>query len=323
MEVRTCLVTAVCCGLVFHGAAAIAADGKSFADIVESYADSTYVTAGGGYDSTHNLRFDDIYYEAQISANLNWWNSKSNDKCEQDPVDCHPDADLYRLYVPIRLAVRQYTTDSSPVRTPSYNPGLRLVYANKSWINSEVDFHFVSAGFHHYSNGQNGPHIDPVSGQVNTLDGSFSSDYLEFAWYHVTDNDLLQMFKINYRDYLTSLTWEPDQTDYYESGLLEVAGKLNLKNAFSASLLDILVDHTQKTELFVTIGYKFGRDFITPGVEADTTDNLQYKVEYIAKPATWEDMAIYIRWDRGFDYYNINYRNRMNRIQVGLISKKF
>jgi hypothetical protein len=323
MEIRTRLFTVVCCYLVFNAGTAIAAGGKSFADVVESYADPTYITIGGGYDSTQNIHFDDIYYEAQISANLNWWNSKSNDKCERAPVDCRPDADLYRLYVPIRLAVRQYTTDSSPVRTPSYNPGIRLVYANKNWINSADDFHFVTAGFHHYSNGQIGPHVDPVTNQINTLDGSFSSDYLEFAWYHVTRNDLIQLFKINYRDYLTSLTWEPDQTDYYETGLLEVAGKLNLKSAFTGGMLDVMVDSMQKTELFVTVGYKFGRDFITPGVEADTADNLQYKVEYIAKPKSWEDMAFYIRWDKGFDYYNINYRNRMNRIQVGLISKKF
>ena len=317
------LVTGVYCGLVVHAGMAVAAGGESFGEIVESYADPTYVTIGGGYDSTRNIKFDDIYYEAQISANLNWWNSKSNDKCEQAPVDCVPDGDLYRLYVPIRLVVRQYTTASSPVRTPSYNPGVRLVYANRSWINSADDFHFVTAGFHHYSNGQTGPHIDPVTNQVNTLDGSFSSDYLEFSWNHVTNDDFLQLFKLNYRAYLTGLTWEPEQTDYYETGLLEVAGKLNLQPVFTGSLLDGLVKHTQETELFLTAGYKFGRDYITPGVEADTGDNLQYKVEYIAKPKSWEDMAFYIRWDKGFDYYNINYRNRINRIQVGLISKAF
>jgi hypothetical protein len=34
-------------------------------------------------------------------------------------------------------------------------------------------------------------------------------------------------------------------------------------------------------------------------------------------------MAVYVRWDYGNDYCNINYRNRINRLQVGVIGKQF
>lgn len=317
---RDVVIVLLYLALLFSATTAMAAG--SFGDIVERYADPTYITIGGGYDRKKNIHFEDIYFEAQLAVNLNWWNSDSNDICGEDPANCPPDEGLYRLYVPINFVVRQYASTSSPVKTPSYNPGLRLIYAHESWLNAADDFHFISLGIHHYSNGQTGDHLDPDSGEINTENGSFSTDYLEFAWFRVTDTDRLQLMKLKYRAYLTGLTWEPEQTDYYEDGLLEATAKFNLRGTWFDALQDCLMS-CNRVDLFLTVGYKFGREFVTPGVAADTGDNLQYKLEYIAKPKSWKQMAFYARWDNGFDYYNINYRNRINRIQIGLVSRAF
>lgn len=276
---------------------------------IEKYFEPSYVTFGGGYDSERRITSDDIYYEAQIYTHLNWFGNKNGTK------------NFFRVYLPIRLQVRHSRTESSPVKTPSYNPGIRLYYWNKCLTKHVKKFNYFSAGFHHYSNGQNGPHFDPASGLINTENGSFSSDYTELSYYRVDDESFFEWKKLNVRTYLTGLTWEEPQTDFYEILLLELSGKKNLK---------ILEKINFESDLQITLGYKFGRNFISPSVDASIEDNLQYTVEWGMKPKfskidflSWDDLSLYVRWDRGYDYYNINYQNKINRFQFGIVSKLF
>lgn len=265
----------------------------------------SYVTLGGGYDIANRLKINDIYYEAQIYAHLNWWESLNKPN------------HAFRLYLPIRLQVRQFRSSSSPVKTPSFNPGLRLFYHHKGWARSETDFNYLSVGFHHYSNGQRGPHYDTVTGEINTENGSFSSDYIETTFYGVSDAGNRSWwphwYKLNGRFYLTGLTWEAPQTDFYERILLE------------ASTLIFRHGTDFPTELQLTVGHKFGRDFVSPGNAASFGDNFQYAAELSIKPKQWgwQDMSIYLRWDMGYDYYNIYYQKKINRIQVGFVGTVF
>lgn len=287
---------------------------KSIGDVFKTYAEPSYITLGGGYDLTDDTDFEDIIYEAQLSANFNWY-GRGLDKASLKE-------DAWGLYVPIRFAVRQFSTDSSPVKTPSYNPGLRLIYANQEAFESIQKFRFWSLGLHHYSNGQSGDHL-LADGSVNTETGSFSSDYLELA-YHILDHErTFKFLKFKYRAYLTNLTWEEEQTDFYEDALLEVTAQFNFKAVLQDTPLQEFVEETESTELFFSAGYKLGKKFDIDGDDASGKDRSQYKIEYITRPGGWKDMAIYLRWDYGNDYYNINYRNRINRIQLGLISKQF
>lgn len=278
---------------------------------IKKHFEPSYITFGGGYDSERKIASDDLYYEAQIYAHLYWLRNKIV------PETNH----IFRLYMPIRLQVRQYNTESSPVKTPGYNPGLRLYYWNRYLVNKSTDFHYFSGGFHHYSNGQSGPHFDPNSGLVNTEKGSFSSDYIELSYYRVNYDTLFDWKKLNVRAYLTGLTWEEPQTDFYENILLELSGKKIFKTREKFNI---------DMYLQMTLGYKFGRKFVSPGVDASTGDNLQYTVEWSMRPKfsttkfwDWEDLSLYIRWDKGYDYYNINYQSKINRIQFGLVSKVF
>ena len=77
-----------------------------------------------------------------------------------------------------RVAVRIMWGTSSPVRTPSYNPGatayLRL-------LNDTAHLFYVSASLFHHSNGQDGPTLDPTDSieprRMNTYNGSFATNY--------------------------------------------------------------------------------------------------------------------------------------------------
>lgn len=266
-------------------------------ETVKDHFEKSYVTFAGGYDFQNKLKADDIYYEGELYAHLNLtikWLKKRN----------------LLLYAPVRLQVRQYKTTSSPVKTPSYNPGIKLYYLDKETGEENKDLRYYSIGFHHYSNGQSGPHYDPATGSINTKDGSFSSDYMEFSIYEIADNDFFHWKKLNIRTYLTGLTWEEEQTGYYEDALVELSGKNKLWG-------------NKDLVLQTTIAYKFGRDYISPGVDAKTKDNFQYKAELFYKPPFFESLKVYVRGDYGYDYYNINYQSKMKRIQIGFAGHPF
>jgi len=297
------------------------ADGKNtIADIMKSYADPSYVTFGGGIDKSDNIEFDDIFYEAQVGVDLSW---KSHGLKSAYHAEKLPKSDIWGIYIPITFSVRQFTSDSSPVKTPSYNPGIRLVYADQNWVKSNEKFKYWSLGFHHYSNGQSGSHLLPGTNEVNTENGSFSSDYVEFAFHILDREQIFHFLRLKYRNYLTNLTWEEDQTDFFEEAVAEVTAQFNFQRALEGTSLSWLIESTISAELFLTAGYKLGKKYDINGDRVSSSDKFQLKVEYIAKPENSNDLAWYLRWDYGNDYYNINYRNDMNRLQFGVIGKIF
>lgn len=292
------IVNVVCCYCTVY-----AEDEKL--NIIKNNFEPTYFTICGGVDTENKTKCDQQYYEAQFYLHYNLK--------DVDEIGCLKNSHL-KTFIPIRLQVRQDKTSSSPVKTPSYNPGVRAYYWHNSWVNDDAKkFYYTSLGFHHYSNGQSGPHLNN-DGTVNTGNGSFSSDYLELSGYMKRDD---VWGKLNVRSYLTGLTWEPDQTDRYETFLFEATGK---------KVFPCLGNSTAQG----TVGYKYGRKYDAPGELASFSDNLQYTGELIIPLKStkidlfnWKDIDLYVRWDMGHDYYNINYQNRMNKFQLGVIAKNF
>ncbi|MEO2053758.1 MAG: hypothetical protein ABGX83_00370 [Nitrospira sp.] len=266
----------------------------------------TYVTLLGGVDLDNNLKVDGIYYEAEFNINYVWWKSATS---KQSPHHL-------QLHLPVRLQIRQFTSTSSPVRTPSYNPGLRVFYWNKSWAKEMGRFSYLSLGVHHYSNGQQGPHFNP-DGSTNTETGSFSSEYIELAAHHKNDLWFATHWRIAYRSFLTGGTWEPEQDDQYPD-----------KELFLSAHSNPFLKQWTPTLLRLGLGYKMGRDFVvknpvdgSQNVKTTFGDNIQIKFEVLmaARHFKWKDIRWYMRYDYGYDYYNINYQKKMNRIQFGLV----
>lgn len=112
---------------------------------------------------------------------------------------------------------------------------------------------------------------------------------------------------------MLGLTWEAEQTDYYGKFLVEGSSQL-LKWGVKFP-----------SELKLTVGYKLGRKYVAPGKNAEMADNFQYRGEFQLKPVAWgwEQMSLYLRWDMGYDYYNINYQKKVNRLQFGVVGSLF
>lgn len=274
----------------------------------------SYITFGGGRsfgpDYPGKINSDTIFYEAEINTHFL---ALALDKSPGS-------ANKMRLYIPVRFQVRQFSETSSPVKTPSFNPGARLFFWPKSWQREDT-FKYVSAGFHHYSNGQNGDFFN-TDGTINTDTGSFSTDYLEFSYYHISRFLTFDWYKITWQKHL-DITWEDEQDLQYETSRIELS--LRSKKFKTAFKQKVVHKYT------VTLGYKnAGRDYIvlnpvTPSqnIEARVKDNIQFKYEHTFYFPALGSMGLYLRYDYGYDYYNINFQNRMRRIQFGLVGYTF
>lgn len=281
-----------------------------FDEIVTQHLDPSYITLYGGQDFENNLKFDDILYEAELNLNYVWWKT-SNEKSRTHH---------FQVHVPIRIQVRQFTSRSSPVKTPSYNPGLRFFYWTRAWEKAH-SFGYLSLGFHHYSNGQRGPHFN-ADGSINTETGSFSSEYAELAFHHVGRHWFTRYSRLALRRYINGGwgTWEPEQDDQYPTSVLY----------YTTHFHPFFEESPLPTSLRMTVGYKMGRDLIlknpvdnSRNVDTDLEDNIQLKFEALLSPKHWTDLSLYLRYDYGYDYYNINYQNRVSRIQFGFVSHPF
>ena len=89
---------------------------RTFGDVIEAYADPSYITLGTGMDFTEESSFEDTLYEAQLSANFRWWGINLDIRDKNNTIQ---DGHIWGLYLPITFTVRQFSTDSSPVKTPT------------------------------------------------------------------------------------------------------------------------------------------------------------------------------------------------------------
>jgi len=289
-------------------------------DLAQAHQDPTYLTAGGGWNLDGNGHFADQILEADLNPHFFWF---SNNKWV---------INTFRfdgfLNVTGRVRLRMSSEQSAPVRTPSFMPRATYYF----WFgDSKVEqrANYYSLMLSHHSNGQDGPFYNP-DGTVNTNSGSFSSNFVQLAHYHLANYEYFPGWtKI-------SLNWHPgfnrsdDLKDQYE--------KLKLNLEFKTRPIPLPVPVPGRTfdwdvRNFSTISYTLsGRDYIVapnaafPGITprmAKWSDNIHLSTEFHIKPSTWRDIRLFVKYDLGYDYYNIHFREKINRIQFGVSGHVF
>jgi len=84
----------------------------------------------------------------------------------------------YIFSIESEIHIRQMLELSLPVRTPSYYIGINLAH---HWSSSKEKINYSEIDMTHHSNGlQKSPWMDNEYGVLNTVDGSFSTTYLNF-----------------------------------------------------------------------------------------------------------------------------------------------
>lgn len=274
--------------------------------IMENY-DWNYVMLDAGLHANGYMGPKDLYYEAELNQYFHGYDYYYGVQR------------LMSVDFPIRIQARQFRGNSSPIRTPSFNPGLRLTFWQDKTIVMGKHFSYFSLAGYHYSNGQEGDSVN-ADGSINTLNGSFSTDYLELAYYLAGDYGLFNWYRFSTRQHIKR-TWEDYQTGQYQTAELRLQTKSD-RFYTNIPLSEVRVPSFLEFDLT----YKYaGRDFVvknevdaTKNIEATLQDNLQLVVKYVGSPTSWHHLKWFVRYDYGYDNYNINFQNKINRISMGL-----
>lgn len=228
----------------------------------------------------------------------------------------------YLIFV-AKTNFRMYREYSSPIKTPSIMP--RGIYyfwwnsLNRS-LSPYIDFMYFSFMVSHHSNGQSSGFYT-ADGRVNTSSGNFSTNFAELSMSVITLDNL--WINTAFRAHLKNVNREDELSGQYETSKVILSLR---KFFFSYSL-----------QVFGSVGYiTTGRDYIqTPeietldhpaieGIRARTRDNFSYQAQVQWRiPCFWrlcfqEDISLFAKYDYGYDYYNIHFQEKINRIQFGI-----
>lgn len=244
------------------------------------------------------------------------------------------------------VRLRMINEDSNPVRTPSYMPKGTIQVArlrNLSRADPEKQESLYSSGpvsmllfelipFGHHSNGQdncvfqprkNQPAdqcVEPASiddGDVNRVDGSFSTNYLEFTVHY--GRMRLDSTDAPETEYATRREWR-----------VGAGFQLNPVGYGPGAINSLLAPRYGTTRAIVEAMAAWRRPKNIDWFErVDVRGRLEYlgnvprvpsliaKLEAAALPRRWGGAGIFIRYSGGQDYYNLGFNESIHRLQAG------
>jgi hypothetical protein len=273
---------------------------KTRRDVIEANLDRSYVTAFGGLPNplgSSHIKLWDLILEAELNQHVHLFEWRFG---------------MFKFTPKVRL--RFFNGPSNPVKTPGYLPRVTYFHWFKERKTIKPRFYSCSFMFSHHSNGQSGPFFNP-DGTINTDNGSFDTNFIEVAGHRYSESKYFDCLKLAYQIRLPSLEKETDDilAKLYWDHKVILAGRL-----ISSSIWVI------RYKLYNSISLtKYNEDFkqVKSG-EGILGDNIALSIHLNIK-LPLEDISFLLRYDYGFDYYNINFWQRLNRWQIGIFSGSF
>jgi hypothetical protein len=266
---------------------------QKFLTLVNANREQSYVTVGSGIGNLEPLilesKFSPSYF---FSRNKRLWAIMVNPQVQVRILN--------EKSLPIRIpSYRVYGTFYKEIKFWKYTFLRKLLYENALWHASYV----------HHSNGQAGTFFkNDSTEEVNFTDGDFSTDYTEFgiSTYRVKEIDKnyssIRSFKVMFEYH--PLKW-------YSEGLKNRYGSYRIfanvgvvgpqKNLKREQLMQWL----QRSSLEVRVGWIFGTMIGIAPVNASR--RLIFDAYYKYYPAWFDEIAFFMRFYRGQDYYNIHF----------------
>jgi|GEM_PF-1557570 len=284
--------------------------------LIELTQEPTYITLGGGLNYGGEGRFSNQIFEANLKQSFHWMDN---------PQALQAKGYNGFLTVDMKLRLRMLSSYSAPVRTPSFMP--RLLYY--FWLDDQVpeasDKIYYSLMLSHHSNGQEGAFYNP-DGTLNTKSGNFSTNYLQLAYYRLWG----ERHEPDWSSF--SLDWHPGFGR--EKGLKGQYEELKLNYTMRTGALEVAgyLDRGTLTNQSAISYTLLGRRWVVapnakapniPPVKTKPWDNIQFSTAFNYRVPGWEDIRLYLKYDYGYDYYNIHFRERLNRIQFGFSGDSF
>ncbi|HYG19675.1 MAG TPA: hypothetical protein VD816_12135 [Ohtaekwangia sp.] len=281
---------------------------EKFLTLVNADRDQSYVTFGGGVGN-----LEPMILEAKFSPSYFFSRNKKR----------------WAVMVNPQVQLRILNQKSLPIRNPSYRVYATFFKELEFWKNSFLRKIFyenavLRASYVHHSNGQDGSFFaNDTTREVNFENGDFSTDYLELG----ISSYRLKEIGTNYfsiRQVKASMEYHPKS--WYGSkqlkdryGSYRLFANVGIIGPQKVLKKEQVMQWLQRSSLEVRLGWIFGRMDATAPLEA--SDRLIVDIQYKYYPKWFDEIAFFLRFYRGQDYYNIHFAKReVTNLSFGITS---
>lgn len=280
---------------------------KKFLTLVNANREQSYITFGSGLGNLEPLIF-----EGKLSPSYFFTGKQRK----------------WAFMINPQVTIRMLNQKSQPIRNPSYKVYLTYYKEIEFWKKSFLHKLFYNnavffASLAHHSNGQDGAfYVSDSSRTVNTENGNFSTNFLEFgvSAYQAEEfgNDLFSVREVKAWAEFHPPRWSAEELDDLY-GYFRLYGKVGLFGPFRKRRNDGVNRWLQRSSLEIKSGWIFGNmDGIS---QFDFYRRFVFDASYKYYPRWFDEIAFFLRFYQGQDYYNIYFVNDpLTQLSIGITS---
>ncbi|HTF22018.1 MAG TPA: hypothetical protein VK658_28250 [Chryseolinea sp.] len=285
----------------------LSSERKKFLTLVNANREQSYITFGSGIGNLEPLIF-----EGNLSPSYFFTGKERK----------------WAFMINPQVMIRMLDKKSQPIRNPSYKVYLTYYKEINFWEKSFLRKIFYNnavffASLAHHSNGQDGSfYVSDSTREVNTEDGNFSTNFLELGLsaYQIREFDK-NFFSI--REVKAWMEFHPPKWSAEELddlyGYFRLYGKVGLVGPFRKRENDKVNRWLQRSSLEVKSGWIFGN--MNGTSQFDFYKRFVLDISYKYYPKWFDEIAFFLRFYQGQDYYNIYFVNDpLTQLSVGITS---
>jgi hypothetical protein len=234
----------------------------------------------------------------------------------------------WALMINPQFTIRMLDKKSAPIRNPSYKIYVNYYHDIKFWKETFLNKLFYKnalwyASVAHHSNGQDGTFYNPDTTRIGNLEnGNFSTNFLEFG---VSSYRLEKLGK-NYfsiREIKALFEFHPPRWSISELndryGFYRVYVKAGLIGPMRKRKNDALNRWFQQSSVEIKTGWIMGQ--MDGAAPLDFSKRFVFDTTYKYYPTWFDEIAFFLRFYRGQDYYNIYFiQEPLTQLSAGITS---
>ncbi len=268
--------------------------------------DQSYVTIGNGIGNQIPILF-----EAQLSPS--YFVSSNHKK--------------WAVMINPQVQIRMLDQYSVPIQVPSYHLYLTYFRHIDSWRKTFLSKIFYTdaiwfASIVHHSNGQSGKfYTNDTTKTINLIGGSFAVNYMQLGissfTLSTTGSKYFSLREIKVHTELYPSSWcDPHLNRIY--GFTRLFGTFDFGGPWHQEKKDWINRWIQNSSVEVKSGWIFGA--LRGYNSVDISKRLIVDINYKYYPPWLDEIAFFVRFYSGQDYYNIYFEKQLTTLTVGITS---
>jgi hypothetical protein len=281
-------------------------DHEKFMFLINANREQSYVTVTEGFGN-----LEPLLMEAKLSPSYFFSRKKKT----------------WALLLNPQVQVRMQNTPSWPINTPSYKAHLTYFHSIDFWQRTFLKKLFFenalwSATIGHHSNGKAGSFYKNDSTDVIDMeDGNFATNYLigSISTYKAKR---VRKNVVAFRSLKASVEIHPRSWSVEEIrniyGRYRFYGSLGIGGPWRETKKTWINQWLQQSSLELQVGWIAGK--MIPKSPLDVNKRLIVDIRYQYYPEWFDEIAFFLRYYRGQDYYNLYFVNTIYVVSFGLTS---